>query len=162
MKTLVACFSRSGHTGQLAKEVAARCGADLEAIRESRGHDGPRGYWRYAWQALIRAAPLCRAAGDGLTGSAAMSRLPPTPSPPAEPRSISNIEVGAVFDEIADLDALRQALEVDSLERLQRVAREGLRTVPGSGPKLGQEIVQAAGAARALDPGRLDPFCSGP
>ncbi|MDE2629038.1 MAG: DNA polymerase III, partial [Burkholderiales bacterium] len=160
-----------------------------------------------------------------------MSRLPPTPSPPARPRSVSNIEIAAVFDEIADLleidganpfrvrayrraartigefgrsvpamvaqgadldalpgigpdlaakigeivatggcalldrlrkqmprgiaellkvpglgpkrvRALHQALEVDTLEQLQRAAREGrLRTVPGFGPKLEQAIL---------------------
>lgn len=62
MKTLVVYFSRSGHTGQVASEVAARCGAELEAIRESRSRDGPRGYWRSAWQALNHAAPPIAAA----------------------------------------------------------------------------------------------------
>ena len=33
MKILVVYFSRSGHTGRIAKEIARRCEADLDAIR---------------------------------------------------------------------------------------------------------------------------------
>lgn len=57
MKTLVVYFSRSGHTRQLATEIAARCAADLEAIREAKSREGFVGYWRSAWDAIRRATP---------------------------------------------------------------------------------------------------------
>jgi flavodoxin len=34
MKTLVAYYSRSGHTEQVAKEIAARCQADIDRVRD--------------------------------------------------------------------------------------------------------------------------------
>ena len=53
MKTLIAYYSRTGHTDQLARELAPQCGADLERIQDA---DGPRsgmlGYLRSGWQAL--------------------------------------------------------------------------------------------------------------
>jgi len=57
MKTLVVYFSRSGHTEQVAGEIARRCSADLETIREARDRTGVWGYCRAAWDALVRAAP---------------------------------------------------------------------------------------------------------
>jgi flavodoxin len=61
MKTLVVYYSRSGHTHQVAREIATRCGADLEAIREpgqsATATTGAVGYLRASWQALCRAAP---------------------------------------------------------------------------------------------------------
>ena len=57
MKTLVVYFSRSGHTRQVANEIATRCGADLEAIVEPPGRAGPMSYWRALWQAIMRAKP---------------------------------------------------------------------------------------------------------
>lgn len=62
MKTLVVYFSRSGHTRQVANEIAARCGADLEMIREPRSRAGGWGYLRSLWQALRHAAPPISAA----------------------------------------------------------------------------------------------------
>ena len=57
MKTLVVYYSRSGHTRQVANEIAAHCGADLEVIREANSRDGLVGYFHSGWQALIGAAP---------------------------------------------------------------------------------------------------------
>lgn len=57
MKTLVVYFSRSGHTHQVAEEIAARCGAAMETIREDLDRGGAMGYLVSAWQALVRAAP---------------------------------------------------------------------------------------------------------
>jgi flavodoxin len=57
MRTLVVFYSRSGHTQQVAREIAARCGADLEPIHESRSRRGLWGYLRSSWEALIHAAP---------------------------------------------------------------------------------------------------------
>lgn len=65
MKTLVAYFSRTGHTQQLASEIARICDADLEAIREGSDRSGPWGYLRTTWQALWRAAtPILPGAKD--------------------------------------------------------------------------------------------------
>lgn len=59
MRTLVVYFSRTRHTEQLAKEIAKRCGADLEAIREEQSREGFLGYWRSAWDVITHAqAPI--------------------------------------------------------------------------------------------------------
>jgi flavodoxin len=55
MKTLVVYFSRSGHTAQVAREIAQRMGADVEEIREARQRAGIWGYCRSALQVLTRA-----------------------------------------------------------------------------------------------------------
>lgn len=57
MKTLVVYFSRSGHTRQVAGDIAKLCGADVGPICELRGRQGPWGYLRSIWQAVCRAAP---------------------------------------------------------------------------------------------------------
>ncbi len=57
MKTLVVFFSLSGHTRQVANEVATRCNADVEVIQETMDRRGVWGYLRSGWQALMRAAP---------------------------------------------------------------------------------------------------------
>ncbi len=57
MSTLVAYFSRSGHTRQVAQEVARQCTADLAEIREASSHPGAWGYWRSGWQVLTHAEP---------------------------------------------------------------------------------------------------------
>lgn len=57
MNTLVVYFSRSGHTQQMAREIAQKCGADLEEIREQDLRKGGWGYWRSGWQVLTRAEP---------------------------------------------------------------------------------------------------------
>jgi hypothetical protein len=71
MKTLVVYFSRSGHTRQVAREIASRCGADLEAIREERGRAGLLGYWRSGWprpEPFTGRSGLIRRAEAGLRG----------------------------------------------------------------------------------------------
>ncbi len=60
MKTLVVYFSRNGQSGRLAREIAKRCHADLDVIRELHEHDGWRAKWRAGWNALVRAAPPIR------------------------------------------------------------------------------------------------------
>lgn len=57
MKTLVVYFSRTGHTEQLASEIATREQAELEAIKEPDQRLGIGGYLRSAWQALVEACP---------------------------------------------------------------------------------------------------------
>ena len=58
MKTLVVYYSRTGHTDQLAKEIAARCGADIEKINDDGiDRSGLWGYLRSGWQALFGATP---------------------------------------------------------------------------------------------------------
>jgi flavodoxin len=57
MSTLVVYFSRSGHTRQVAQEVAKQCGADVEEIRAEMPNDGAWGYWRSGWQVLTHAEP---------------------------------------------------------------------------------------------------------
>ena len=63
MKTLVAYYSRTGHTEQLAKEIAARCRADIDRIRDD-GIDrtGLFGYLRSGWQAFSGAMPTIKRA----------------------------------------------------------------------------------------------------
>ena len=61
MKILVVYYCRSGHTHRMAREIAKRCGADLDPIQEV--HDGAS-WWarlRARWQAVRRAeAPIRR------------------------------------------------------------------------------------------------------
>ena len=57
MRTLIVFYSRSGHTRQLAQELATRCGADLEEIREVRSREGFFGYCRSALQVLTGGLP---------------------------------------------------------------------------------------------------------
>lgn len=45
-RILVVYFSRTGHTGQIAGQLAAALGADVERIREPRDRTGFFGYWR--------------------------------------------------------------------------------------------------------------------
>lgn len=58
MKILVVYFSRNGHTGRMAKEIARRCGGDLEAIREVEVGDGLWQGWQARWRMLVGATPL--------------------------------------------------------------------------------------------------------
>lgn len=61
MKTLVVYHARGSHTERLAREIARRCRADLERIRESGpGADGPWGMLRAAWQSARGATPAIR------------------------------------------------------------------------------------------------------
>jgi flavodoxin len=58
MKTLVVYFSRTGHTRQIAHELAARLHADSEEIREvAQDSSGIFGYLRAGWQSLTQALP---------------------------------------------------------------------------------------------------------
>jgi len=52
MKILVVYHCKTGHTHRMAREIARRCGADLDAIHEV--HDGTSLWarWRARWQAL--------------------------------------------------------------------------------------------------------------
>lgn len=51
-RALVVYFSRTGYTRKIAEEIADRCGADIEAVREARGRSGIFGYLRSAREAL--------------------------------------------------------------------------------------------------------------
>jgi flavodoxin len=58
MRTLVAYYSRTGHTERLAKEIAARCKADIDRIRDDDvDRTGLLGYLCSGWQAVIGATP---------------------------------------------------------------------------------------------------------
>lgn len=61
MSALVVYFSRTGHTRQVAQEVAQLCHADLEEIRELTPRTGVWAYWRSGWQVLAHAEPPIRA-----------------------------------------------------------------------------------------------------
>lgn len=59
MKTLVVYFSRVGHTTRLAREIARRCGGDLDVIQEQHDHNSLPGKLRCVWHALTKAeAPI--------------------------------------------------------------------------------------------------------
>jgi len=49
-KTLVAYFSWTGHTREIAEAVAAELGADVEQIREVHPRSGWVAYFRSAWE----------------------------------------------------------------------------------------------------------------
>jgi flavodoxin len=51
-KTLVAYFSWTGHTRQIAEAIAGELGADIEAIGEARPRAGWFAYFRSAWEVL--------------------------------------------------------------------------------------------------------------
>ncbi len=57
MKALVVYFSRTGQTTRIAREIARRCDAHLDAILPQ--HQGASWFadWRYHWQALTLAEP---------------------------------------------------------------------------------------------------------
>ncbi|MFM2400217.1 MAG: hypothetical protein RL341_2374 [Pseudomonadota bacterium] len=58
MKTLVVYFSRSGHTRQVAQEIAQRLNADVEEIKDlSQDRSGIVGYLQSGWQALTGTLP---------------------------------------------------------------------------------------------------------
>jgi flavodoxin len=50
-RAVVVYFSRTGYTRKIAEEIAARCGADLEAIEDVRPRAGIFGYLRSAREA---------------------------------------------------------------------------------------------------------------
>lgn len=57
MRILVVYFSQTGHTRQIAKEIAERCDADLEEIRELQTRKGVWAYLRSGLQVLFRTLP---------------------------------------------------------------------------------------------------------
>lgn len=64
MKTLLVYYSRSGHTEQIAKEIARQCKADIDRIRDADvDRSGLWGYLRSGWQALSRATPPIQRVG---------------------------------------------------------------------------------------------------
>jgi flavodoxin len=52
-KVLVAYYSRTGYTSAVAREIARACNADLESIRDIRGHGTGVGYLRSAFEAAL-------------------------------------------------------------------------------------------------------------
>ncbi|GAB2874812.1 hypothetical protein GCM10027277_50050 [Pseudoduganella ginsengisoli] len=54
---LVVYYSRSGVTEKIAQEIASRCGADMDAIREERSRAGPLGFLRSAYECVRRKLP---------------------------------------------------------------------------------------------------------
>jgi flavodoxin len=56
-KVLVVYYSRSGYTRRIASEIAARCGADLDEIRDTVKRAGFWGYWRSGREALRKELP---------------------------------------------------------------------------------------------------------
>lgn len=58
MKTLITYYSRTGHTEQVAREIAGRCHADIDRIRDDGAdRSGPWGYLCSGWQAFSGATP---------------------------------------------------------------------------------------------------------
>lgn len=57
MKALVVYFSRTGQTTRVAKEIARRCDAHLDAIHPQHEAGSWFADWRYHWQALMQAEP---------------------------------------------------------------------------------------------------------
>jgi len=55
-KALVAYYSRTGHTRQVAEVIAAQLGADVEPIQDVRPRSGLLGYWRSGCEALHKTA----------------------------------------------------------------------------------------------------------
>jgi len=58
-RTLVVCFSRTGHTRWIAERLAQRLDADLDVITEKTSRRGLRGYLRSGYEATFeREAPI--------------------------------------------------------------------------------------------------------
>jgi len=53
MKDLVVYYSRTGKTARAAREIAARLGADIRELRETRGRKGPWGFIAAGRQAIM-------------------------------------------------------------------------------------------------------------
>lgn len=56
-RILVVFYSRSGHTEQLARQIAEACGGDLEAIRDRRPRAGVLGLCRSVLEAVLARTP---------------------------------------------------------------------------------------------------------
>lgn len=59
-RTLVVCYSLTGHTRRIADEIAAACHADLEEIGEPRPRTGVLGYVRSVLEAALGIAVSLR------------------------------------------------------------------------------------------------------
>jgi flavodoxin len=57
VKALVVYFSRTGQTTRIAKEIARRCDAHLDAIHLEQQGESWVAHWRYHWHALTHAEP---------------------------------------------------------------------------------------------------------
>ncbi len=53
MKDLVVYYSRTGKTARAAREIAAKLGADIRELRETRGRQGPWGFIAAGRQAIM-------------------------------------------------------------------------------------------------------------
>jgi flavodoxin len=56
-RILVVHFSRTGHTDLVARQIAARCHADIEVIEELTDREGVLGYLRSAMEAMLGLRP---------------------------------------------------------------------------------------------------------
>jgi flavodoxin len=69
MKTLIAYYSRTGNTEQLAEEIGAHCKADIDRIRDDGvDRNGLCGYLRSGWQAASGATPAIKRATRNAAG----------------------------------------------------------------------------------------------
>jgi len=59
-KILVAFYSRTGHTRQVAEAIAAALDAELEAIEDVRPRLGIIGWWRSGRDKVAAFAAACR------------------------------------------------------------------------------------------------------
>ncbi|MEK0418647.1 MAG: hypothetical protein RI949_2653 [Pseudomonadota bacterium] len=58
MKILIAFYSRSGHTEQIAREMSALCGAHIDRIQDfGLSRKGLLGYLRCSWEAIRGSVP---------------------------------------------------------------------------------------------------------
>lgn len=58
---LVVCYSRTGLTAKVGRDIAASCGADFELIREARDRSGPLGFLRSLWDTVRHKQPAIMA-----------------------------------------------------------------------------------------------------
>ncbi len=65
---LIACYSRSGYTASLAREIAAMTGWDYLEIKDQHPRDGAWGQFRCAWDVLWHRRPGITAAHVPLDG----------------------------------------------------------------------------------------------
>lgn len=56
-RILVVLYSRTGHTDLVARQIAARCHADIEVIEELTDREGVSGYLRSATEAILGLRP---------------------------------------------------------------------------------------------------------
>lgn len=61
-RILVVCYSRTGHTRHVAETIAQQCDADVDWIKDRESRQGPIGYLRSVWQAVLHRRPWIRPA----------------------------------------------------------------------------------------------------